>query len=550
MANDITTLAIQIQSQEAERSLQTFNALMLASSQAAAKISNIAVNVDVSAAMAQIQALKSAAAGIKNLNIDSGIAVPTGTIAPTGITPDINVEALNELKNFFATTNSMSKQLREEMQLFDDAVKKLETTTVKVNTTGGRTVQVSKEYAAALREVVAAQKEMEQAIARADADGQAVIEADNKAAAIKQRLLSVQRELQKVTAALNDTHRTYSGNIMGLAQQEEALKNKVDELSVAYRKAQEEADKLGKKLDKSAAQADNARHKYQEAKETLDATPEKPMTEYSQGLQNFSDKAKLAGVQITKLASGINGITMMAGDAIPGISGLGRAISMFGMMNPYIATFAVAIGAAVATYNEYNKIMQDTAVAAREMATEQAKVASNFRKEAQERQNAIDRLTVLNSYDKLYDSEKEESRKIVERLTNAYKDLGIQYDELTGKVTNLSEVTANMGEQDRKRMIEEQREAVRLAKSAAATQLAESQRESVGWWKNLFTGTLGMDGGIDISIPDVRWNFDKNEPEIVSIPITTSQSAQGYADSQYDYINTAKSIEEKIDRVN
>lgn len=525
MANDITTLAIQIQSQEAERSLQTFNALMLASSQAAAKISNIAVNVDVSAAMAQIQALKSAAAGIKNLNIDSGIAVPTGAIAPAGITPDINVEALNELKNFFATTNAMSKQLREEIKLFDDSVKKLETTTVKVNTTGGRTVQVSKEYAAALREVVAAQKEMEQAIARADADGQAVIEADNRAAAIKQQLLSVQRELQKVTAALSDTHRTYSGNIMELAQQEEALKNKVDELSAAYRNAQEEADKLGKKLDKSAYQADNARDKYQKAQETLNATPKKTKTGKWSGMFEGFDVAELAGKRVTNLARGINGIGMMTGVRIPGLAGLGQTISMIGTLGVAIGGVGAAIAGAVAGYKLWDKMLQESLAISKNVADGQERLTKMLREESEARQTSMARLAELNSYERLSNSEKEESCALVRELAGHYKNLSFQYDETTGKVNNLTQAMAAARKEELRVLMFDSLRDYESAKTVSEQTFREGKRNSDAW----VTDSLGY---------------------IYKSEIEGGNGYSGtYLDRMWDYVSRGESEEDKIKRI-
>ena len=541
MPNDITTLAIEIQSQEAERNLRTFNELLSLSSQTAQKMEKVSIEIDVQDALAQLQALKAGyndlAASAQNLHLDMG-----GGVSATGA-PTIDTEALNALKEFFTTSAEMSKTFREELEQFSEAVKKLEADSIKVSSAGGKSAgsmrggaAVSREYAAALRELCAAQKEMEKAVAQADEAMKATVAADQDAAAVKKRLTQAQRELATVSAQLAATHSGMGGDIIGLSEKEEYLKNKVAELKNVYAEAKAAAEKFNQKLEASAEKADLASAKYKELKAKVEAMPQNPMGGASESVQTFAQKAKLAGTQLTKLARGFNSVAMLAGGAIPGVAGLGRAISMFGMVNPYVAAAALAIGACVAVYKEYDKVMQDTAVAAREMAAEQAKLANSFKKEAQERQSNLDRLAVLNSYENLYDVEKEESRRIVEKLTAAYKGLGIQYDALTGKVSNLAEITRQMSEQDRQSLLAKQEAAVEMARSAATTQLAESQRNSIGWFRNLNTGTFGMSGGFDI--------------DLFGIPITRKQSAQGYADEWYNYINSAKDLEEQIKRIN
>lgn len=531
MANDITTLAIEIQSQEAERNLRTFNELLSLSSQTANKMEKVSIEVDVQAALEQLQALKAGydylSASAQNVNFDTSASPVSGA-------PTIDTEALNAIKEFFVTSSEMSKAFREEMEQFNEAVKKLEDDTMKVASAGGKNnstmrgaATVSREYAAALKELLAAQKEMEKASAKADEDGRALNAADEDAAAVKKKLISAQRELKAVTEALNATHNGAGGDIISLSQKEENLKNRISELKTVYEETRNAAEKFNAKLEDSAAKADAASAKYKEIKAKVEAMPKDPMGGAAQSTETFAEKAKLCGGQLTKLARGFNSVAMMAGGAIPGVAGLGRAISMFGMVNPYVAAATLAIGASVAVYHEYNEIMQDTAVAARDMAAEQAKVAESFKKEAQERQGNLDRLSVLNSYENLYDVEKEESRKIVEKLTAAYKGLGIQYDALTGKVTNLAEVSKKMSEQDRQRLLEEQERTVEMARSAASTQLSESQRESIGWFKNLNSGFFGID-----------------------LPSMGMPSAQGYADRVYAYINGAKDIEDQLKRVN
>ena len=536
MANDITTLAIEIQSQEAGRNLRTFNELLSLSSQTAQKMEKVSIEIDVQGALSQLQALKTGyddlAASAQNVHIDLG-----GSGAQT-----VDTNALDALKEFFATTAEMSKAMREEMEKFSETIQKLETESVKVSTAGGRSASsmrggaaVSKEYAAALRELVAAQKEMEKAAAQADEAMKATVAADEDATAVKKRLIQAQRELAQVSAAIKDFNRTHVGNIIELSEKEEYLKNKVAELKNVYAEAKAAAEKFNQKLEESGAKADLAAAKYKEIKARVESMPQNPMGGTSQSTQTFAEKAKLAGRDITKLTRGINGLASMAGAAIPGISGLGRAITMLGM-NPYFAAVALAIAACVSVYREYDKVMQDTAVASREMAQAHAEATEKFKKEAQERKSDLDRLAVLNNYEHLYDVEKEESREIVERLTAAYGKLGIQYDALTGKVLNLSEVTKQMNEQDRQRLLEKSKGDAELAWRAAEAQLAESQRNSIGWWRNYNTGIYGLfSPGFDFDLFGQR--------------IWSAKTSQDIADESYDWIRSAEDVETMIKRL-
>lgn len=58
MANDITTLAIEIQSQEAERNLRTFQELLTLSSQAAHKMEKVSIEIDAGNAISQLQTMR------------------------------------------------------------------------------------------------------------------------------------------------------------------------------------------------------------------------------------------------------------------------------------------------------------------------------------------------------------------------------------------------------------------------------------------------------------------------------------------------------------
>lgn len=198
MANDITTLAIQIQSQEAERSLQTFNALMLASSQAAAKISNIAVNVDVSAAMAQIQALKSAAA-------DSQMATGADTKATTITRQSSN--ALLELKKVVEALSYAYKNYSGDiagLMAYEEALK------IKIN-------ELANAYINVQSEADNLERKFDISISGADY--------------AKQQYSAMQRQLESISSAPLDY---VNGRMLELAGRTADAKVEVNELSSAF----------------------------------------------------------------------------------------------------------------------------------------------------------------------------------------------------------------------------------------------------------------------------------------------------------------------------
>ena len=169
MPNDITTLAIEIQSQEAERNLRTFNELLSLSSQTAQKMEKVSIEIDVTGALTQLNALRenyiACAKAAESMTFDM----------PQVASPEVDTTALDELKAFFAQSLEASKELRAEMANFNDELEKLEAGNIKVASSyggaesGARMAAVANsEYARVFREVVAAQKEMEKAVAKAD----------------------------------------------------------------------------------------------------------------------------------------------------------------------------------------------------------------------------------------------------------------------------------------------------------------------------------------------------------------------------------------------
>ena len=470
MANDITTLAIEIQSQEAERNLRTFNELLSLSSQTAKKMEKVSIEIDVQGALAQLQALKTGyddlASSAQNVHIDMG-----GGEAPT-----VDTSALEALKDFFTTSAEMSKAMREEMTQFNEALLQLEANSVKAATAGGSHtesmsggVSMSREYAAALKEVAAAQKEMEKAAAKADEAMKATVAADEDAEAVKRRLMKAQRELANVSKQVNEFYHTQQGNIIELSEKEEYLKNKVAELKGVYAEAKAAAEKFNQKLEESGEKADAARQHYQELKAQLDAMPQ-PMGQVTGSMGNFSHSARGAATQVTKIARGFNAVAYSAGAAIPALTKVGQVVGTFAYAGPIVGSIVVGVGALAAAikhmYDEYQKGFK----LAHEHAVQAQKDFQDTKSSIADLTKEWDRLGELTSAGALTNEQNLEATRIIGHLTDVYGDLGLGIDAATRKLKGYSQARAEANEREREHEIYMARQALKKARRDAAKQ--------------------------------------------------------------------------------
>ena len=221
MATDITTLAIQLQSREAENSLKTFNDLLTEGSKNAKSMEHIKIRMDVEEALKGLSDFKAGFDDIAKTAKD--IHFDLGTFSMPTISPNLEATALEELKNFF-------KNQADDLRKQSDAMR-------FACTSAG-------EYAEKLRELNAVTREFDAATAKADAAMRLTVEADNRAAEAKRDLAQAEIELKKVSEQLNATHTGGTGDIMKLTAREEELKGEVQNLSKAYKEAQAEVMSL------------------------------------------------------------------------------------------------------------------------------------------------------------------------------------------------------------------------------------------------------------------------------------------------------------------
>ena len=479
MPNDITTLAIEIQSQEAERNLRTFNELLSLGSQTAQKMEKISIDMDASSAVAQLQALRNGyanlAASLNDLHLDVAMPEMPAVSAPGG--PAVDTSALEELKAFFASTAEMTKALREEMTQFNESLRDLEANSTKTATAGGaqtssmsQGITVSREYSAALNELTTAQKEMEKAAAKADEAGLKVNAADANAADVKRKLIATQRAYTKAFQEWEEAYYHHVGNADKLELESNRLKEKVAELESAYTEAKAAAKEFNQKLEESAVRADAAREKYQQLKGQLDAMP-KPVAQVTGGVDDFSKTARMASRQATKMARGFNAVAFAAGASIPGLSKIGQIIGTFAYAGPVVGGIVVGIGALAAGIKFLWDESQKGYKIAHEHAVEAQKDFQDANSSIADLTKEWDRLAELESAGALTNEQNAEAVRIIEHLTDVYGDLGLGIDKNTLKLKGYSvaRAKANALEREHEKYVADR--AIEAAESDVQKQL-------------------------------------------------------------------------------
>ena len=444
MANDITTLAIELRSREAEANLKTFNELLDAGSNKAKRMERMTIAVDVDAAVRQLSAFKQSfddiAASAQNIHFDLGTNMPQMATPP----PTVDTTALEELKAFFQES---AEEMRRQSEALTESLGKVgtsaETSGVSVRT-AGKSMQAAgaaaSDYAKKVRELNAAKKALEKAEAKADAEAISANEAYRKAAEARRELAKAERSLA------DDRERMqYVGDEYKIRQR---LVEKVKELSEAYAKAQAEADRFGKKLYVSSVSADEARAKYEQLKAELAGIPA-PTGKVAVAVDTCEKNARHAGTTATKLARGFNAVAFAGGAAVPGLSKLGMAISMFSYSGPVVGAAVVGIGALSIAIKKFHEKCRAEHQFIGETAEYALKLANSTKEFVSSSESDWKRLGELSGMESLTNAQNTEAIAIIERLTSVYGDLGIEIDNATGKLIGYGDARARANREDR-----------------------------------------------------------------------------------------------------
>ena len=444
MANDITTLAIALQSKEAEANLKTFNELLDAGSDKAKRMERMTIAVDVEEAVRQLSAFKQSfddiAASAQNIHFDLGTNMPMLTPPQT---PGLDATALQELKAFFQES---AEEMRRQSEALTESLGRIGTGAEAGSAgvrTAGETMRsatvVSKEYAAKMKELSAAQKEYDLLVEESDANMQASIDADIQAEQLKKKLTKAQNDYNAAFFRFREARK--NGNADKEREEYLELRNQVEQLTEAYGKAQRQADKFGRNLELSGEKTDAAREKVKQLKAELEAMPG-PTTKVAGAVDNFEKNARRAGTTATKLARGFNAVAFAGGAAVPGLTKLGLAISMFSYSGPVIGGVIVGAGVLASIFKNYKEQSEIAAKSIRENAEYAVKEAQAANQFVSASENDWKRLGELAEMGSLTNDQNAEAIDIIRRLTDRYGELGIEIDKTTGKLKSYSEARA------------------------------------------------------------------------------------------------------------
>ena len=443
MANDITTLAIALQSREAEANLKTFNELLVTGSENAKKMESMTIGVNVDEAVRQLAAFKQSfddiAASAQNIHFDLGTNMPQMATPP----PTVDTAALEELKAFFQES---AEEMRRQSEALTESLGKMgagaETSGASVRTAGESMRGASAatgEYAKKVRELNAAQKEAEKLDAKAAANRQAAWDAREKAIEAKEKLARAQERL-------NDDRERLA--FVGNDKIRQRLIEKVNELAEAYEKARKESKKFDLTLDASSDAADKARAKYEQLKAELAGMPA-PTGKVAVAVDTFEKNARRAGTTATKLARGFNAVAFAGGAAVPGLSKLGLAISMFSYSGPVVGAAIVGIGALSIAIKKFHEKCRAEHQFVGETAEYALKLANSTKEFVSSSESDWKRLGELSGMESLTNAQNNEAIAIIERLTSVYGDLGIEIDNATGKLIGYGDARARANREDR-----------------------------------------------------------------------------------------------------
>ena len=535
MANDITTLAIALQSREAETNLKTFNELLTAGSKNAKAMENMKIGVDVNAALKELEAFKASYEDIaktaQNIHFDLGVNMPTAAPPVSAV----DTSALEELKTFF---QEAAEEMRKQAEMVSDGMEKMGAGAERAGgnvRSAGESMRgagaAASDYAKKIRELNAAKKDLAKAEAKADADAIAANEAYRKAKEARIQLEKAEQRLADDRERMKFAPDLVNKNLIA----------KVKELSDAYAKAQAEADKFGKKLYTSSLFVDEARAKYEQLKAELAGIPV-PVRKAGKSVDTFALNAKHAGTTVTKLARGFNAVAFAGGAAVPGLAKAGMAISMFAYSGPYVGAAIVGIGLLAA---HIKKLKEQSAIEA-QIISENAERAKRSVQSAKDFMDASEsdwkRLGELSEAGINADAQNREAITIINRLAEAYGYLGIEIDKTTGKLNGYGIARDVANEYDRIRLRMQLQNAVNTTKTAYQNAISERNISDV-----IGPGTIDtIKGAVKLGLDATANRKAMQESELVTFMEELGSKSLEY---QYDKIlNRITSLSSQLAR--
>lgn len=441
--------------------------------------------------------------------------MPNVQTTPMVQSPEIDTTAIDNFKAKYAETTT---DVAEKTQLVKESMETIGTSAARAATTiqssGAAMKETSvsaEEYASMLTEVNAALAEKEKYAARADAAALAAQAAEKIVVDTKRELVRAENELKQVTSEIETIRKGGSGSVEKLTAREAVLRNEIERLAEAYRRAREQADKLAQRHNFSASIAEEASQKYNMMRTEIEGV-QKPVENAGHSMGNFNKKMKTAGTTATKIARGFNAVAFAGGATIPGLTRLGMAISMFSYSGPYIGAAVVGFGALAIAIKKIRESIQNESKYIKENAERAMKMAQEAKKLVSESENDWTRLGELSGVGELTNTQNQEATAIIQRLTEVYGDLGIEIDKTTGKLTGYLQARIEASKQERAIQEETLRFAQVQAEREQKNQLEKLEKNiKPGFLKGDQIAFKGMTESLAKSIKDQN----KSELEIV-----------------------------------
>ena len=197
----------------------------------------------------------------------------------------------------------------------------------------------------------------------------------------------------------------------------------------------------------------------------------------SQALENLSKKSDKVGNKTKDLTGRISASRISASRAASRLFGL----DIDNGMNPALLKAGIIAAGAISTLKilrfSYDQFLQKAKDAAdyANMTTSSILNANSFKKEGYSKDSSyLDSLRDINEQEKLSNADRLGARKILEKLSQKYGDLGAKIDKTTGKIKNLDEIQKKVS----KKAIDEEKKDIKRALDSYRREIAELRKVS------------------------------------------------------------------------
>ncbi len=167
------------------------------------------------------------------------------------------------------------------------------------------------------------------------------------------------------------------------------------------------------------------------------------------------------------------------------------------------------------------------------------RAAEVHKKEREENNARMDRLKELSKYERLNNSEKTEAERLIDLLTKKYGDLGIEIDDVTGKLNVGTDAWKKFNDAQAKELSDDLNNKLKAGIAQVAAMQNSLRSELSSFWKD----SMAWQGAVDtaLSITNVINPEDKNAHSSAADKLRATQRQQ-----ELDSIQKLRTIKEQI----